>query len=113
MLGTSTPRNPLGRRTTWSTPLELDSTTTPRSRESPLESPLLPSATVDDPDAGPPMERFLTCMYHRLVHPGALLTFFLTIKGELSDLRLSEVGELVRDYRRLARLLAKQQAGPS
>ncbi|KAJ9103799.1 hypothetical protein QFC21_002261 [Naganishia friedmannii] len=88
ILGTSTPRNPLGRRTTWSTPLELDAATTPRSRESPLDSPLLPSAPVDDPDAGPPMERFMTC--------------------ELSDLRLSEVGELVRDYRRLARLLARQ-----
>ncbi|KAJ9120066.1 hypothetical protein QFC22_002964 [Naganishia vaughanmartiniae] len=87
ILGTSTPRNPLGRRTTWSTPLELDAATTPRSRESPLESPLLPSAPVDD-DAGPPMERFMTC--------------------DLSDLRLSEVGELVRDYRRLARLLARQ-----
>lgn len=65
ILGSSTPRNPLGRRTTWSTPLELDSATTPRSRESPLESPLLPSATVDDPDAGPPKERFMTCMYIR------------------------------------------------
>jgi hypothetical protein len=61
----NTPRNPLGRRTTWSTPLELEPSLTPRSRESPILSPLLasPQLAADNPDVGPPLDRFMTCAY--------------------------------------------------
>lgn len=48
-----------------------------------------PSGDVAASGAGEPIERFLTC--------------------EAGDLKLSEVGVLLRDYRRLAGLLAKQQ----
>jgi hypothetical protein len=50
--------------------------------------PRSPSGTLLAPDDGP-IERFMTC--------------------EVGDIRLSEVGTLLRDYRRLAGVVARMQ----
>lgn len=66
-----------------------------------MRSPSKSSVTTPADGADPPIERFMTCKFPC---PGARGPADEP-SGEVGDIRLAEVGPLLRDYRRLAALV--------